>query len=319
MDEIVSIIVPVYNVEKYLARCMNSILSQTYKELQIIVVNDGSTDDSLMILQSYIDPRIIIVNKENGGLSSARNAGIKHAIGKYVTFVDSDDWIHPNTISSMVDAAEKYNADIVNVEYKIVHGDHDAGNSKGIETINAYYDEDCNTQLYLNYVPNFAWGKLFLRKLIFEEKPIMFPEGRLYEDDAIAYKYMKRCQTLVCLRGIEYYYYFMRPNSTVHTKSLKHAYDKYIVNKEMATFKTENPYWGIYRLKSLYGAYVYCLRLPNNVKCSQECKMLMHEIEMLGTRVSFELPWYKLINTPNFYKAFLFKTGLIKLISFLYT
>lgn len=318
MSEIVSIIVPVYNVEKYLARCMNSLLSQTYKELQIIVVNDGSTDNSLMILQSYTDPRIIIINKENGGLSSARNVGIKHATGKYVTFIDSDDWIHPNTISSMVAAAEKYGADIVDVQYKIVHEKRDAFNKNEEEIINVYHGEDCNSQLYLNYVPNFAWGKLYLRERMFKDDSIRFPEGRLYEDDATAYMFMKRCRTLVTLRGIGYYYYFIRINSIVHTKSLKHAYDKYVVNKEMTSFKTNNQYWGIYRLKFLYGAYVYCLRLPKDIKNSHKCKMLMHEIELLGKDVSFGQSWYKLICTPNFYKAFLWKTGLVKLISFLY-
>lgn len=317
MNEIVSIIVPVYNVEKYLARCMNSILSQTYKELQIIVVNDGSTDTSPTILHSYHDPRLIIITKENGGQSSARNEGLKLATGKYVTFVDSDDWIHPNTVSSMVAAAEKYDADIVDVQYKIVHEKRDAFNKNEEEIINVYHGEDCNTQLYLDYVPNFAWGKLFRKSLIFEKQPILFPEGRLYEDEATAYKFMKRCSTIVTLRGMGYYFYFMRSDSTVHTRSLKHAYDKLEVNKEMDVFRTDNPYWSLYKQKTLYDTYVYCLRLPKDIKCTHEAKVLMQELERLGKSVHCSV-WYKTFLTPNFYKAFLWQTKFVKLISCLY-
>lgn len=95
----ISVIVPVYNMEKYLVRCLESIVNQTYPDLEIICVNDGSTDSSAKILETYAskDKRIKLITKENGGLSSARNAGINAATGEFITFVDSDDWIQPDT------------------------------------------------------------------------------------------------------------------------------------------------------------------------------------------------------------------------------
>ena len=98
----VSIIIPVYNVEPYVARCIDSVVNQTYNNLQIIVVNDGSIDNSLQILNTYNDDRLQIITKENGGLSSARNEGLKYVVGDYILFIDSDDWIHLNMINVMI-------------------------------------------------------------------------------------------------------------------------------------------------------------------------------------------------------------------------
>ena len=114
-SSLISVIIPVYNTEKYLTTCLNSIINQTYKNLEIIIVNDGSKDNSLMILKDYAakDTRIRIIDKENGGLSSARNAGISQASGKYVLHVDSDDWIELTMCEKLLEVAEKENADIV--------------------------------------------------------------------------------------------------------------------------------------------------------------------------------------------------------------
>ena len=99
----ISIIVPIYNVEKYLERCINSLINQTYKNIEIILVNDGSTDNSLIICEKYknIDSRIILVNKENGGLSDARNVGIDNSSGNYITFIDSDDYIDDDYVYTL--------------------------------------------------------------------------------------------------------------------------------------------------------------------------------------------------------------------------
>ncbi|MBR4607518.1 MAG: glycosyltransferase family 2 protein, partial [Lachnospiraceae bacterium] len=114
-DNLISVIIPVYNSENYLARCLYSILNNTYQEIEIICVNDGSTDESVQILAEYVkkDNRISIINKENGGLSSARNAGMKKCKGKYVTFIDSDDWVHPQYFEFLLFAMQKYDSDAV--------------------------------------------------------------------------------------------------------------------------------------------------------------------------------------------------------------
>ena len=112
---IVSVLVPVYNVEKYLPRCLESILQQTLSDIEVICVNDGSTDQSAQILENYaeIDKRIIVITKENGGLPSARNAALNKACGKYIGFVDSDDYIQPDMFEKLVNTAEKKSSDIV--------------------------------------------------------------------------------------------------------------------------------------------------------------------------------------------------------------
>ena len=104
MGELISVIVPIYNVEKYIKKCIDSIINQTYKNLEIILVNDGSPDECGKICDEYerIDSRIVVIHKENGGLSDARNAGLKVMHGKYVAFVDSDDWIEPEMYLSLI-------------------------------------------------------------------------------------------------------------------------------------------------------------------------------------------------------------------------
>ena len=110
MNPKISIVIPVYNVEKYVSKCLQSVVNQTYRNLEIIIVNDGSTDNSVEIVKKYkkIDQRIKLINKENGGLSSARNAGISLVTGQYVTFIASDDWISSNYTDEMVLEAYKY-------------------------------------------------------------------------------------------------------------------------------------------------------------------------------------------------------------------
>lgn len=122
----VSIIVPIYNTEDYLEKCIESILEQTYDNLEIILVNDGSSDSSLNICKKYesLDSRIVIIDKKNGGLSSARNAGLDACIGEYITFVDSDDFIEKETIEHLVNTAYKYKADIVSMKYQVVDADY---------------------------------------------------------------------------------------------------------------------------------------------------------------------------------------------------
>lgn len=113
LTEKISVIVPVYNVEKYLVRCVDSIVNQTYENLEIILVDDGSPDASGSICDSFTDPRIRVIHKENGGLSSARNAGLDIATGDYIGFIDSDDWIAPDMYETMLRMAKEAQAGIV--------------------------------------------------------------------------------------------------------------------------------------------------------------------------------------------------------------
>ncbi|MCG9533285.1 glycosyltransferase family 2 protein, partial [Providencia rettgeri] len=121
---LVSVIIPVYNTEIYLMKCINSIINQTLKDIEIIIVNDGSTDNSLAIIHSFSDDRITVINKINGGLSSARNMGIAQAKGEYILHVDSDDWIDENYCLDTVTFAKKHNVDIVLTNLKLLWNDN---------------------------------------------------------------------------------------------------------------------------------------------------------------------------------------------------
>lgn len=121
-EKLISVIIPVYNTAKYLPRCLDSILKNTYKNLEIICIDDGSTDESLAILHTYADrdKRVKVVTQTNGGVSSARNQGLNLASGFFISFVDSDDWVHHQYFEALVSVQEKTNAQIVNCGYSAV-------------------------------------------------------------------------------------------------------------------------------------------------------------------------------------------------------
>lgn len=116
----ISVIVPIYNVEKYLENCINSIIVQTLEDIEIILINDGSTDKSYEIINKYkaIDSRIIVINKKNSGVSAARNSGLKVSRGEYIAFIDSDDWIEQNMLEKLYKLGKKYNSEVVACNFK---------------------------------------------------------------------------------------------------------------------------------------------------------------------------------------------------------
>lgn len=185
---IVSIIIPVYNVEKYLARCLDSCINQTFSEIELLCVNDGSTDKSLDILKHYqkYDSRIKIINKENGGLSSARNAGIKQAQGKYILFVDSDDYISSIAVESLFENAERNQSDVVIFDY--MSGSSDPTVQKTIyksQFLSKFENQafNKNTMGFAGYkfTPPTAWSKFYRTDLIKDR--INFCEGVIFEDN----------------------------------------------------------------------------------------------------------------------------------------
>lgn len=197
-DEInntVSVIVPVYKVEAYLDDCVVSLLEQTYQDLEIILVDDGSPDSCGDICDRWAekDSRIKVVHKENGGLSDARNAGLKHAHGEYVYFVDSDDRITRNAIQSAVEYSKMYDADIV---ISTMRRTQNSGEVK-IASGNELFQE-----MFLRYFWE-AWGKLYKRTLIAERN---FPKGKLYEDIAYTPYVILDAKTVVHMDDGAYLY-----------------------------------------------------------------------------------------------------------------
>ncbi|MBS4179146.1 glycosyltransferase family 2 protein [Lederbergia citrea] len=223
MSQKVSVIVPIYKVENYIHRCVDSILEQTYTNLEIILVNDGSPDNCGMIIDDFAtkDNRIIVVHKDNGGLSDARNAGMEYVTGEYILFVDSDDWLDRNMIKELVNISLHFKAEIVQSAFYYAYEDH-------LLYDNRFYKKNDNpivldnkalmTELVINErVKNFAWGKLYKTEII---KELPFKKGVLFEDVFWAHQVMLRVNTYVIMH-VPLCYYFQRSDSIVSNYSIK--------------------------------------------------------------------------------------------------
>lgn len=234
----ISVIVPIYKVEQYLSRCVDSIITQTYKDIEIILVNDGSPDRCGQICDEYAqeDARVRVVHKVNGGLSDARNAGLEIAKGEYVTFIDSDDFVALNMLEHLVNRLIQYDAGIVQCEHLRVYkdsmvqdttlkinqptssslrgtasgneagcGNLDVGMSNeedvvmtGLEAMESCLTEHCHVKVN-------TWAKLYRRDL-FIDNDIRFPVGRIHEDNFTTYKLCYFAKTVVCSSNCLYFY-----------------------------------------------------------------------------------------------------------------
>ncbi len=222
-DKLISVIVPVYNVEDYLVRSVDSILNQTYKNLEIILVDDGSTDMSGTMCDSFAeqDDRIKVIHKKNGGLSDARNAGLDIATGDYIGYIDSDDWAEPDMFEMMLTNCEKYGADVAACRYSRVFKDFTSNKSTDLilhmtrdEALETYICENIDRPIY-----NSVWSKLFRRELV---KEYRFPVGKKSED--IMYTTMAFCNMNSCvyIDKALYNYVCDREGSIMAVKSGKH-------------------------------------------------------------------------------------------------
>jgi len=214
----VSVIIPVYNVQKYLAKCLDSVINQTLKDIEIICVNDGSTDNSLEILKAYAekDSRIKIISQENRGLSAARNAGTAAASGEYIGFVDSDDWISLDYYEKLYNMAQKTDSDIAVGEIKKVKSFITKNITNFTKSMTAEKFED---KLLLCDIPDksFVFNKIYKLSKI-REHNIKFKEGVTYEDIIYSPQVIKNLNKLVTVPGT-FYYYLKRKGSIVTTKT----------------------------------------------------------------------------------------------------
>lgn len=224
---LISVIVPVYNVEPYIRQCLDSIISQTYQNLEIILIDDGSPDNCGTICDEYArsDKRIKVLHKENGGLSSARNVGLKVAHGEYLGFVDSDDWIARDMFEYLLRNILLHSADIaacgrieVHPQYKKAFGWRKTEVCDKAQAIEHLVENKS--------LRNYMWDKLWKRKL-FEE--VEFPEGRTFEDISVAHKLFAKADKIVCLTEPKYYYR-QRTDGIVGSKMLKNEIDHFMAD-----------------------------------------------------------------------------------------
>ena len=234
----VSVIVPCYNVEKYIEDCLASLIKQTFNDIEIICVNDGSTDSTPQKLNAFseIDRRIVVINQENKGLSGARNTGIKNALGEYITFVDSDDWISENYLGKLYDAIVRNNADVS--ASTIIRW------RKNHQKYRVHYTEEkvyeaLKDKLEACSIPKccYVWNKLYKSELVKEN---LFKEGVFFEDMLWTPNILKNSNKLVTVSDTAYFYR-VNQNSIVKKKpSLKKQYDSYKAHKYIIDYFREN-------------------------------------------------------------------------------
>lgn len=223
---LLSIVVPTYNVEKFIGNCLESLLAQDLpiEQYEVLVINDGSTDKSGQIAGTFADnhKNIILINQENKGLSGARNTGISLAKGKYIYFIDSDDYIAENTLGLILDLLEKNNLDILGIT-ELETTRLDIKKSENIDTIATEKLEVTDGITFLaenNYLNNAWW--YFIKLDFLKETKLIFPVGRLVEDANFTAKLLVASKR-IALIPLDFYRYYLRPNSIMRKKDISHV------------------------------------------------------------------------------------------------
>lgn len=211
----ISVIVPVYKVEKYINKCVDSILQQTYKDFELILVDDGSPDRCPEICDNYAkkDKRVCVIHKENGGPSDARNTGIRAAKGNFVTYVDSDDYIARDYLETLIKLTSEYNADIAVTGIQVLNESSDVQDFKD-ESVYCYTGmEALENMLYQNNLDTSACAMLLPIEIAQNN---LFPEGKYHEDDLTSYKYYAEADKVVVTTKPQYFY-------VQHSESIMHS------------------------------------------------------------------------------------------------
>lgn len=282
-EDLITIVVPIYNVEKYLERCVDSIISQSYKNIEIILVDDGSKDNSSKICDEYKkrDSRIKVIHKENGGLSDARNKGIDISNGKYICFIDSDDWINKDMIETMHETIKKDNSQIsicrryrayedgkkIEEQYKKYPKKNIFNNIEGLSYLMSFCGYDMS-----------ACDKMFELKLF---DNIRFPFGKTCEDSFTTYKLLFNAKKISYINKPFYNYFYrinsITRNSNVNETVIEAAKEQYqFVNDNVPELINEASSFLITAYISVFNEYIKRKKkCPNEKKYIKECRKLI--------------------------------------------
>lgn len=247
MSKKVSVIIPVYNVEKYLHRCVDSVLAQTHKNLEVILVDDGSPDGCPQICDEYAyrDNRVRTIHKKNGGLAGARNAGLDSGpTGDYIAFIDSDDWISLDFYEYCIKLLTEFHADIVQIDYTYVT-DNKVAKKNPKENVCVYTGKDILQHYMITTTKTGSYSVcrcLFPKDLIGD---IRFREGRNNEDVDFKYKVLSKCKVFVDSNQVKYFYYQSGNSISTGTTRLKHIEDAYVSADELIKLTKDEDYGSI--------------------------------------------------------------------------
>lgn len=311
--DLISVIIPIYKVEKYLKKCINSVLNQTYSNLEIILVDDGSPDNCRKICDNYKkkDKRIKVIHKKNGGLSDARNKGIAIAQGKYISFIDSDDYIEKNMIELLYNNLKKENADISICNYYTFNEEQEKLEKESPDTAKQEI-EIFNSQSALkklmskNSFGDYAWNKLYSAKLFSKVK---YPVGKKMEDLGTTYKLFLLSNKIVYTNK-KLYNYLQRNGSIANSKTeslmkdrMDLAIDRYNNIKKIYPYMLEN---NAFLLSACVDSYIYLETIDLRNQCEKAIKDIPHKLKALNLidlRGRVKVVMY-LINKKLYYNFF---------------
>lgn len=306
--QLISVIVPIYNVEAYLEKCIDSIIKQSYNELEIILIDDGSIDRCGEICDNYKekDERIIVVHKENDGLSSARNKGLDIAKGELISFVDSDDYLEPNMFEELIKNMKKYNSDISICNYFYVKN----GSKRIINNI--FYKNDFvisgkDKYYYLfneyNCLSIYAWNKLY-KKELFDN--IRFPEGKIFEYSNIICELLDKSNKLSYTSKPLYNYVYR--NNSIGNSFSQNYFDKIVSNNKKIDFFNKKKYYDLIQKETNNKVdnifFVFYMMKKNKIKnkelfnnCYQE--LLNTNKEVKWKDASKKVKLFKIFRRPS--------------------
>lgn len=287
---LVTLIIPAYNTEKYISKCLESVLEQSYQEIEIIVLDDGSQDETNEICQKYeeVDNRIILISKNNTGVSDTRNVGIHNAKGKYIIFVDSDDYVAPNYVEVLVREAESENVQMACAEYfwvkekkESVHESKLFKNEKiiisGNDAINMLHEK--------NAFQGYLWNKIFLKSIITSENILFDSKIKIWEDMLFCLKYLTKIEKVVYVNK-PIYYYVQRENSAINDDNVWNENTQSIALEEM--WKIVSPMKGEFHdyIRDYYANDLVGILGKCGCQSEKTIEDILKKIDMLNANLS---------------------------------
>lgn len=315
----VSLIIPVFNVEEYLEECLESIINQSFSDYEVILVDDGSTDKSRSIISDYEKHfnKITVLYQKNKGVSEARNLALKHATGEYVLYIDSDDFLKINMLELMVNKAKNTKADIVMCNYNLYYGANNENNR--VFSYNLLEDNIYSSKEVIDMMLNFKlqgqlWNKLFKRSLLIEDN-FEFESGRYIQDIFPVFKVINKSEKIAFINE-DLYYYRQRDTSTIHKKNSKLVEDyyhamysiiQYIIGNEI---KVNSDSFKVFRASVLsYFIYHYTnANFDNGYKAFKRSKYINLDIKIK------DFIFLRNLNKRDKVRVFLFKFRIFNLI-----
>ena len=265
-NDLISVILPIYNVEPYLERAVDSIIKQTYRNIEIILVDDGSPDNCGNICDAYAkqDKRIIVIHKENGGLSDARNVGIKKASGKYITLVDSDDYVDDDYVEFLYSLIKNSGADMSICSHTVLYDNGTILTKATHELCVLDKKKVLERILYDDGIDLSAWAKMYDAKL-FEN--VQYPKRRLFEDAATTYLLVDQCRKIAF--GSESKYYYMIRSNSITTNNFSSKKLELITSTQEMTEYIKNKYPDLGNAADRRLMYAYLSTLSQLANCSE--------------------------------------------------